>query len=88
MGVEAKELVARARKYTDIPIAVGFGIASREDVENVLEYADAAVVGSAIVRQIGKAADPSECVERVEMLVTDLFSKPGSQSVAGQLQAD
>jgi len=88
LGVEANVRGARARKNTGIPIAVGFGIISRDDVENVLEYADAAVVGSAIVKQIGRAADPSECVKRVEMLVTDLFSKPSSRFVARQLQVD
>jgi len=41
--------IQRIRAYTDLPVAVGFGIRSREDVEKVWRFADAAVVGSAIV---------------------------------------
>lgn len=44
--------VARLRQYSKLPIAVGFGITSAEDVRKVWQYADGAVVGSAIVRFI------------------------------------
>jgi tryptophan synthase alpha chain len=46
---DARELVERLRTYTEIPIAVGFGISTRAQVEAVGEFADAAVVGSALV---------------------------------------
>ena len=49
---EAEKLVARVRRVTDLPIAVGFGISTREQVMEVWRYADAAVVGSAIVAEI------------------------------------
>ena len=49
---DAQKLVKRLRKFTDIPIAVGFGIASPEHFSAVGEFADAAVVGSAIVQTI------------------------------------
>jgi len=45
-------LVNHMRRYTDLPIAVGFGISTSAQVNEVWEVADAAVVGSAIVRQI------------------------------------
>lgn len=44
------DTVQRLRKYTALPIAVGFGIATAQDVRQVWQYADAAVVGSALVR--------------------------------------
>lgn len=53
---DAKILVERLRKFTDLPIAVGFGISTREQVAEVYRYADAAVVGSAIVSEIIKLA--------------------------------
>jgi tryptophan synthase alpha chain len=46
---DASELVGRLRKFTKLPIAVGFGISNAEHVKAVGEFADAAVVGSALV---------------------------------------
>ena len=45
-------LVERVRRHTDLPIAVGFGISRREHVLDVGQHADAAVVGSALVRSL------------------------------------
>jgi tryptophan synthase alpha chain len=47
-GVSAA--VKRLRRYTDLPIGVGFGISSFADVQRVWQYAEGAIVGSAIVR--------------------------------------
>jgi tryptophan synthase alpha chain len=44
--------VSRIRRYTDLPIAVGFGVSSAGDVREVWQYAQGAIVGSAIVRFI------------------------------------
>jgi tryptophan synthase alpha chain len=49
---DARKLVQRLRKYTKLPVAVGFGISTAEQFEAVGEFADAAVVGSAIVETI------------------------------------
>ncbi len=49
---EAKTLVRRLRKYTKLPVAVGFGVSTAEQFAEVGEFADAAVVGSAIVETI------------------------------------
>lgn len=46
---DARALVGRLRRFTRLPIAVGFGISTPEHVAEVSEFADAAVVGSAIV---------------------------------------
>ena len=60
----AKILVERARKFTNLPIAVGFGISTAAQISEVWEYADAAVVGSAIVSEIEKAGYPLDAVEQ------------------------
>jgi len=52
VGGEAAELVARLRKFTDMPIAVGFGISTAAHVAAVGGFADAAIVGSALVELI------------------------------------
>ncbi len=49
MAVDAEQLVTRLRRYTDLPIAVGFGVSSPEHVAEVGRFADAAVIGSALV---------------------------------------
>lgn len=65
LSAEAKRLVERIRRVTDLPVAVGFGISTREHVEEVLSYADAAVVGSAIVAVIEKHSAENDLVARV-----------------------
>lgn len=54
---EAKKLVNRIRMFSDLPVAVGFGISNSAQVAETWEYADAAVVGSAIVAEIEKLQD-------------------------------
>jgi tryptophan synthase alpha chain len=49
MTSDAASLVARIRRWSTLPVAVGFGISNSEHVAQVAEFADAAVVGSAIV---------------------------------------
>jgi tryptophan synthase alpha chain len=49
---DAQSLVARLRQYTKLPIAVGFGVSTPEQFSEVGKFADAAVVGSAIVQRI------------------------------------
>jgi tryptophan synthase alpha chain len=53
---DASELVLRLRKFTELPIAVGFGISYAEHVKAVGEFADAAVIGSALVALIEKSS--------------------------------
>ena len=48
-----------------LPVAVGFGISTPEQVRDVWRFADAAVVGSAIVREIEKLAKSPDLVNRI-----------------------
>jgi tryptophan synthase alpha chain len=52
IGSSAGELVERVRKFTDLPLVVGFGISKPEQVAQVAAIADGAVVGSALVNLI------------------------------------
>jgi tryptophan synthase alpha chain len=52
---DASELVTRLRQFTTLPIAVGFGISNAEHVRAVGEFADAAIIGSALVALIEKS---------------------------------
>ena len=51
---DARKLVKRLRRVTKLPIALGFGISTASQFEEVGEFADAVVVGSAIVETIEK----------------------------------
>ena len=51
----AFSLVNRVRQHTAVPVAVGFGISSREHVQAVCREAEAAVVGSALIRTIAES---------------------------------
>lgn len=74
VSAEAEKLVGRVRRFSDLPVAVGFGISTRDQVADVCRYADAAVVGSAIVSLIEKAASTGEVVSRVGKFVRELTS--------------
>jgi tryptophan synthase alpha chain len=52
LATDAHGLVKRIRKFTKLPVAVGFGISNAEQFSQVGQFADAAVVGSAIVQAI------------------------------------
>lgn len=54
---EAGQLVGRVREATDLPIAVGFGIATPEQAAEVAVIADGAIVGTAVVK---RQEDPGE----------------------------
>lgn len=51
-GAELDAYLARCRAATDLPLAVGFGIRSRADVDHLLGKADVAVIGSETIRLV------------------------------------
>ena len=67
---DAAALVRRLRKHTKLPIAVGFGISTAEQFSAVGGFADAAVVGSAIVHTIER--NPGKEAESVAQFVRQL----------------
>jgi tryptophan synthase alpha chain len=68
---DASELVARLRQFTTLPIAVGFGISNAEHVKVVGEFADAAVIGSALVALIEKTP-PEEAARAIGSFIAAL----------------
>lgn len=69
---ELPGLVRRIRKFTSLPVAVGFGISLPTHVTVLGGIADAAVVGSAIVAEIEKAGSPDAAAKAVGDLVASL----------------
>jgi len=74
MSAEAERLVGRMRKFSGLPIAVGFGISTPEHIADVWRYADAAVVGSAIVAEIERGDSSTEVTSRVGEFVRQLLT--------------
>lgn len=73
LSAEAERLVSRVRALTALPVAVGFGVSTREQVAEVWRYADAAVVGSAIVAEIERLAGAENLVEEVGRFARSLL---------------
>jgi len=69
---DAPELVARLRNFTALPIAVGFGISNAEHVRAVGEFADAAVIGSALVALIERT-EPCDAAKAVGEFIRGLW---------------
>jgi len=65
MPEELPALARRVRRFTRLPLAVGFGISLPEHVSMLGGIADAAVVGSALVAEIEKAATPDAAAKAV-----------------------
>src|SRR5207248_2469281 len=60
-----EERLTMIRRYTDLPIAVGFGISNPEQAATVTKVAEAVVIGSAIVDLIGKIGDADNLADGV-----------------------
>ena len=69
------ERVKAIRAYTDLPLVVGFGISSPEQVREVASHADGVVVGSALVNCVAKGLDqPTGIPEKIGDKVAELCS--------------
>jgi tryptophan synthase alpha chain len=72
---DAQALVERIRQFTKLPIALGFGISNTDHVRAVNAFADAAVVGSAVVQLIEKTP-AAEAPKAVGEFVAGLLQHP------------
>ena len=71
LTADASALVARIRRWSQLPVAVGFGISNAEHVAQVAEFADAAVIGSAIVELVERSR-PDEAPGAVSRFIKGL----------------
>ncbi len=71
LSASAQPLIAAMRSYTDLPLAVGFGISTPAQAGEVARMADGVVVGSAVVRTIENAA-PNEIESKLEAFAAQL----------------
>jgi tryptophan synthase alpha chain len=68
IGQEARQVVERIRRHTDMPVCVGVGVSTPEQAAEVCESADGVVVGSALVRRLLEGGGPDAAAEFVGSL--------------------
>ncbi|SFT77968.1 tryptophan synthase, alpha chain [Pseudovibrio denitrificans] len=69
------QAVTRIKSHTDLPVAVGFGIKTAEQAEEIGKHADGVVVGSILVEAIRKSLDENgKATNQTQAAVTDLVS--------------
>jgi tryptophan synthase alpha chain len=78
VSAEAEKLVSRVRHFSNLPVAVGFGISTDSQVADVQRYADAVVVGSAIVGEIERLGTQDDMVRRVGQFTHGLIQRNSS----------
>lgn len=76
----AANLVERVRRFTALPVAVGFGISTPEQIAEVWQHADAAVVGSRLVAEIESSAGDPRLVKKVGAVARWLVSSRDNQA--------
>ena len=79
---ELPALVRRVRRFTPLPVAVGFGISQPAHVSSLAGIADAAVVGSALVAEVEKASEAGSTADAAASSVAQLIR--ALKSAAGQ----
>lgn len=83
-----KNLLKEIKQVTEKHVAVGFGISTPDHVRQIAEWgADAVIIGSAMVRQLGEAGSPREGLKRLQEYatgikgITNAARKPDTASV-------
>jgi tryptophan synthase alpha chain len=65
------DFVARVRRYTDLPLAVGFGVSTAEQAGEVARYADGVIIGSSLVNIVRKSESIDAAVTEVRAFMQD-----------------
>ncbi|MEU2871454.1 tryptophan synthase subunit alpha [Streptomyces olivoreticuli] len=72
VGQEAQELVRRTRAVTELPVCVGLGVSNARQAQEVAQFADGVIVGSAFVKRLLDAPDLESGLAAVRTLAGEL----------------
>jgi tryptophan synthase alpha chain len=72
ISVDASALVARVRKGTNLPVAVGLGVSTRAQAKEVAAYTDGVIVGSAFIKLLLNAKSEQEGLDAISQLAQEL----------------
>lgn len=81
-GPQIEKRAAGLRTLTDLPLAVGFGISTGEHVAAACRHADAAIVGSALVRRMGGSDRPAQAAAEFVREIAGSTAKPEAMSAS------
>ena len=80
---DALPLLDRTRQLTRLPLAVGFGLSTREHMREVAPHAEGAVVGSAFMRLVEEHREAPDLESRIEQMAADFKRGLGFRAAAG-----
>lgn len=66
------DFIARIRRQTDLPLAVGFGVSATEHAATVSEFADGVIIGSRLIKMVADAPDIVTAARKVETFLKDV----------------
>ena len=70
------DFVARLRRYTDLPLAVGFGVSNAEQADRVAGYADGVIIGSALVDIVARSERLDDALAEIGRVLYQLRRTP------------
>jgi tryptophan synthase alpha chain len=76
LRTDLPEFVARIRRHTDLPLAVGFGVSNAEQAGEVAGYADGVIIGSALVDVVARSGRFDEALVEIQELLHRVRSMP------------
>jgi tryptophan synthase alpha chain len=88
LRTDLPEFVARLRRYTDLPLAVGFGISTAEQAGAVATYADGVIIGSALVDMVAQSESLETALTALELYLEKIGAAvSAARGEAGRLRA-
>ncbi len=73
---EISTMVGKIKKYSDLPVCVGFGVSTDQEVRKIASFSDGVIIGSAIIRTIEKYLDNTDIM--MEKLIRQIESYKGA----------
>lgn len=70
------EFIARLRRHTKLPLAVGFGVSTAEQADQVAGYADGVIIGSALVDMVARSANLEDALAGIGRMLYQVRSTP------------
>ncbi len=70
--LQVRNAIEKTKEYTDVPLAIGFGISNPEQAKEASKIADGVIVGSAIVKRIEKLQDSPDDFAKISSFIRDL----------------
>lgn len=76
LRTDLREFIARIRRHTDLPLAVGFGVSTVEQAEEVARFADGVIIGSALVDMVARSENLGAGLEAIGRYLYEVRSTP------------